>query len=670
MDANHVLDTLSVDTAEGGRAPWSGCAPSNRPRAAGLHARTDRRIPGTILGLAFAAWGVQPVMAQEPAGYYDGVDARTQTDMRSTLHDAIDDHTRFPYTSSATDTWDILDAAEEDPNNAGNILDLYKNASYQKAGGGNSNYNREHSWPKSYGFPNDSSTNYPYTDCHHLFLADSGYNSSRSNKPYRFCSASCTEKVTDSNNGQGGGSGTYPGNSNWTSGSGSTGTWETWIGRRGDVARAQFYMDIRYEGGTHGVTGAPEPDLILTDNTSLIVADAQQNKSTAYMGLLSDLLVWHAEDPVDAFEQDRHEVVYANQGNRNPFIDHPEWADCLFKGNCAVPWINEFHYDNSGADTGEFVEIAGYAGTSLTGWKVLGYNGSDGTVYKTVNLSGTISDQGNCAGAVSFTFSAMQNGPDGLALVDPSGNVVQFISYEGSFTATAGEASGMVSVDIGVSESSSTSVGYSLRLTGSGDAEGHFDWQAPAASTGGAANTGQTLVGYCGTGGGGGGGGAAADPWINELHYDNDGADTGEFVEIAGEAGADLSNYQIVAYNGNNGQQYKTVSLSGTIPNQQNGYGTLAFLISSLQNGAPDGIALVETGGTVVQFLSYEGSFTAADGPANGMTSTDIGVSESSTTTVGHSLQLSGTGNVYADFAWQSPASNTQGSKNTGQTFQ
>ena len=94
--------------------------------------------------------------------------------------------------------------------------------------------------------------------------------------------------------GAGGGSGTYPGQSNWT----TTGIWETWIGRRGDVARALFYLDVRYAGGTHGVTGAAEPDLILTDDASL-VATSGTNASVAHMGRLSVLLAWHAEDPVE-----------------------------------------------------------------------------------------------------------------------------------------------------------------------------------------------------------------------------------------------------------------------------------------------------------------------------------------------------------------------------------
>ena len=129
-------------------------------------------LAGTDLGLA-----------EPPADYYGTADSTSSTTLRQTLHAIIDDHTRHPYTSSATDTWDILENADQDPTDSNNILDVYRNSSISKQGGGNSFYNREHTWPKSYGFPNDKSSNYPYTDCHMLFLSDSGYNSSRSNKP-------------------------------------------------------------------------------------------------------------------------------------------------------------------------------------------------------------------------------------------------------------------------------------------------------------------------------------------------------------------------------------------------------------------------------------------------------------------------------------------------------
>ena len=269
--------------------------------------------------------------AQAPPGYYDSVDTSNSALMRQTLHEIIDDHLRFPYTSSGTDTWDILELAQENPANSGQIIDVYRNESYTKWGAGNTDYNREHPWPKSYGFPDDTSSNYPYTDCHVLFLCNDSYNSSRGNRPFDTCDGGDDEKTTLLNNGQGGGSGAYPGNSNWT----TTDKWETWIGKRGDVARALLYMDVRYAGGTHGSTGAMEPDLILTDNFALIAnSNTGQNEPVAYMGMLSVLLQWHLADPVDDFERDGHEVVYSFQGNRNPFIDHPEWVDCLFSGAC------------------------------------------------------------------------------------------------------------------------------------------------------------------------------------------------------------------------------------------------------------------------------------------------------------------------------------------------
>ncbi len=264
---------------------------------------------------------------------YLEVDVSTRALARATLHQAIDDHVRFPYTSTATDTWDILEFADEELGDSNRILDLYRNASYPKAGGDNDDYDREHSWPKSFGFPENSDTGRsPYRDCHHLFLADLVYNEQgRRNNPYRDCTdPACEEWTTEVNDGQGG-----AGESNWKLGFGSTGTWETWPGRRGDVARAILYMDVRYEGGTHGATAEDEPDLIVTDNEALVDAsNTGNNESVAYMGMLAVLLQWHAQDPVDSREQWRNEAVFSFQGNRNPFIDHPEWVRCVYLEDC------------------------------------------------------------------------------------------------------------------------------------------------------------------------------------------------------------------------------------------------------------------------------------------------------------------------------------------------
>ncbi|NVJ59418.1 MAG: endonuclease [Gammaproteobacteria bacterium] len=802
-----------------------------------------------------------------PNGYYDNVDTSSPLALRQSLHEIIDDHTRYPYTSSSTDTWDILESADQDPNNSQNVLDIYKNASYSKAGGGNNFYNREHSWPKSYGFPNDGSSNYPYTDAHQLFISDSSYNSSRGNKPYDNCSINCSERPTEFNNGKGGTST----QSNWTEGQFTDGKWETWSGRRGDVARAMFYMAVRYEGGLHSITGVQEPDLRLTDDRALIAASSTgSNESVAYMGLLSVILQWHKDDPVDADERRRNDVVFSYQGNRNPFIDNPDYVTCVFENDCSAigggsgdttppsaptgltgvggdlsaqlswnantesdlagyhvyrsdnggasfakvtgvylagpeftdtnltpatsyvyqvtaidiynnesapsttiniitndapvvtggVWVNEIHYDNESTDVGEGIELAGSAGTSISGWQIVLYNGNGGTAYNTIDLNGVFADQQNGFGTLWFDIPSIQNGaPDGIALVDNSGAVVQFLSYEGSFTANDGVASGQTSIDIGVAESSSTPTGFSLQLSGSGVQYSDFSWQAPSINTAGNINNAQSFSGSTDTTPPAIPNGLTAtataneidlswqantesdlagyniflssdgtnftqvntelettvaylvmglnpatnyflrvsaidlsgnestqsealnvttldaptpvegELWINEIHYDNASTDVEEFFEIAGPAGFDLQGTQVALYNGSNGTLYNTINLTGVISDLQNGFGTQGFYVRGIQNGSPDGIALISNTGEVVQFLSYEGSFTAVDGPAAGMTSNDIEVSENSSTPAGQSLQLGGSGNKYSDFIWQFPLDATFSAVNNGQSF-
>ncbi|WP_232234571.1 ExeM/NucH family extracellular endonuclease [Actinoplanes sp. N902-109] len=150
---------------------------------------------------------------------------------------------------------------------------------------------------------------------------------------------------------------------------------------------------------------------------------------------------------------------------------------------------------------------------------------------------------------------------------------------------------------------------------------------------------------------------AAATPFISEIHYDNDGADTGEAIEVQADAGFDLTGWQIVLYNGANGSAYSTRTLSGTVPAA--GVVVTTYPTDGIQNGAPDGVALVKADGTVAEFLSYEGTMTASGGPAAGQTSVDIGVSEVGTTPVGYSLQkIAG--------VWKAAAQSSFGALNTG----
>ncbi len=296
-------------------------------------------------------------------------------------------------------------------------------------------------------------------------------------------------------------------------------------------------------------------------------------------------------------------------------------------------FINEFHYDNDGIDTGEAIEVAGVPGTDLTGWSLVLYNGSTGAVYDTAALSGVLPQ--SCTEpeigvtVASFPTNGIQNGsPDGIALVSPLGGVVQFLSYEGTFVAVGGPANGLLSTDIGVSEPSATPIGDSLQLGATGWAAG--------LSTFGQCNPDQVEPPEL------------TPVFINEFHYDNGGIDTGEAIEVAGVPGTEVTGWSLVLYSGATGAVYDTAAPSGVFPQSctepEVGVAVVSFPTNGIQNGSPDGIALVSPLGEVVQFLSYEGTFVAVGGPANGQLSTDIGVSESSATPIGDSLQLGTTG--------------------------
>jgi endonuclease I len=556
--------------------------------------RPSRQVCALAVVIVGYCWTASAI-AGPPVGYYDSVDASSTAVLRATLHAVIDDHTKIPYTAGSTDTWNVLEIAQENPSNASQIIDVYKNAAYTKVGAGNSFYNREHSWPKSYGFPNDGSGNYPYTDLYQLFLSNDSYNSSRNNKIFDDCTAGCSEQPTDANNGEGGGSGTYPGNSNWT----DSDSWEVWIGRRGDIARAMFYLDVRYEGGTHAVTGFAEPDLILTDNETLINnSNTGSNELIAYMGLLSVLYQWHLQDPVDALELARNDTVYIYQGNRNPFVDHPEWADCLFDANCSGDALPA---------TPMGLTANGTLDSVLLDW--------DDNVEPEADLDGyNILRSTNAGGPYSQLNGALLPTSDYVDFAVTSG-----ITYHYVVTA----------VDLAANESDPSAEALAA-IT-------------PAPGSG--------------------------DPWINELHYDDSGPDEGEFVEIAGPVGFNLNGWSLIGYNGADGTSYGSVALSGPIPDQGECIGTMSFAFIGLQNDAPDGLALVDPNNTVILFLSYEGAFTATDGPANGIMSVDIGVSEDPPPPAGYSLQLGGTGTKAEHFFWQSFSLETAGAVNNNQTF-
>jgi DNA/RNA endonuclease G (NUC1)/PKD repeat protein len=413
--------------------------------------------------------------------------------------------------------------------------------------------------------------------------------------------------------------------------------------------------------------------------------------------------------------------------------------------------ISELHYDNVGADVGEQIEISGPAGTDLTGYSVVLYNGSGGANYGTTELSGTLPATCGARGVVVVPAAGMQNGaPDGVALVGPGGVVIEFLSYEGVFTATAGAANGLTSVDIGVLENGSGPVGESLARNAEGG------WNASAPATFGACNddgdttppaevatvtvspaTSNLVVGatqaftataldadgepvagvtltwtsnaetvatvnanglatavapgtatVTATAPNGIAGSAAVtvteaptptfpDIRFTEIHYDNSGVDSGEAIEIEGPAGTDLTGWSVVLYDGTPDtvtglrDAYSTTVLSGAIPATCDDRGVLVveYPSNGIQNGSPDGLALVDASGNLVEFLSYEGSFTADGGPADAQTSVDIGVSEASSASVSQSLQRDGF-NVWALVDQSFGVCNEDGPPPAGNTLQ
>lgn len=231
-------------------------------------------------------------------------------------------------------------------------------------------------------------------------------------------------------------------------------------------------------------------------------------------------------------------------------------------GDSSSVFINEFHYDNASTDEGEFVEIAGPAGTDLTGWSLVLYNGSN-TVRapygSTIDLGAEVlDDEGSGSGAFAVFEAGIQNGgPDGLALVDDTGTVVQFLSYEGSFTALSGPAAGLTSTDVGVVETSSTPIGESLQLTGTGTTAGEFTWTGPTTASPGTLNAGQDFS----DGGTGGTGSLVISQYV-------EGSSFSKAIELEnrGTAPVDLSLVTISLYTNGSTSAGSTVTLTGTLP--------------------------------------------------------------------------------------------------------
>ncbi|MCK5838429.1 MAG: endonuclease, partial [Bacteroidales bacterium] len=223
----------------------------------------------------------------QPTGYYNGTEGEDGAELKSTLHQIIDQHTVFSYYSTKS----ALKFADADPDNSSNVILVYTGRSQANDdyGSGGNYINREHVWAKSHGNFDEV---YPmYSDVHNLKPCDASVNQDKGNKDFDNGGTQHTEAT-----------GCYY----------TAYTWEARDEVKGDIARIIFYMSVRYEGDNGEI--------------DLEVVDAINTYPYPEHGKLSTLLEWNLQDPPDEFEMNRNNAIYSWQKNRNPFIDNPEFA--------------------------------------------------------------------------------------------------------------------------------------------------------------------------------------------------------------------------------------------------------------------------------------------------------------------------------------------------------
>jgi cytochrome b involved in lipid metabolism len=152
--------------------------------------------------------------------------------------------------------------------------------------------------------------------------------------------------------------------------------------------------------------------------------------------------------------------------------------------------------------------------------------------------------------------------------------------------------------------------------------------------------------------------------FISEMHYDNIGSDQDQMIEVAFSNHLDVSGYKVEFYRGKTGLAYNTESVQAfAIGASRNGLTFATRGVGSFQNG-PDGVALIDEGDRIVEFISYGGLVTPLEGYAVGLTSVDIGVEQTGVDPIGWTLQKTGSGCLGSEFQWGVNAQGTMGDVN------
>jgi endonuclease I len=262
------------------------------------------------------------------------------------------------HTTTLSYGWTVIQQTDLDPSNNANVLLIYgsndSDGNYvtdrtrsvnSNGGSGGSDWNREHTYPKSLGTPN-LGTSGPGADVHHLRASDVTMNNDRGS--LKFATGSGVAGTS--------GSGWYPG--------------DEW---KGDVARMMMYMYIRYDSRCY-------PTNVATGTTNSVDAN-----------MIDLLLDWNAEDPVSQYETNRNNILETEQGNRNPFIDNPAFATEIWGGTQAEDLFSGASVDKEINLQGNTVSIAdGSTTTSTTNNTDFGsVDSTSGTIIKTFTIQNT-----------------------------------------------------------------------------------------------------------------------------------------------------------------------------------------------------------------------------------------------------------------------------------------
>jgi endonuclease I len=225
-----------------------------------------------------------------PAGYYSAAEGKTGAELLAALDRIVCRARVLGYNAARDSMYSFV----EDPDNNDLLADIYVGRVervYNRASADTANFNTEHSWPQSRGAEDDPAM----SDIHHLFPSDETANSRRSNRPFGVVVGTPTWTSPD------------PDSDGDVSKQGknadSVEVFEPRNAKKGDIARAIFYFYTRYK-------------LRPTDNFTLQNFNIEE----------ATLIQWHNTDPPDAFERQRNSLAFRAQGNRNPFVDRPEFV--------------------------------------------------------------------------------------------------------------------------------------------------------------------------------------------------------------------------------------------------------------------------------------------------------------------------------------------------------